>query len=296
MPEPPNSQRRHERRGPVDPMSPHAHNPDPAAGADDAGADPRHDVDIAAVRAIADRLAVDVNDPAKLVESLTHRSYAFEQGVRPHNERMEFLGDAVLGLIVTDQIFHHEPDSTEGRLAKLRSVVVSESSLAGVARGLGLGAHVRLGRGEDASGGRDKDSILADTLEAVIGAIYLDQGLVVVERLVRSWFAEPIADLAARPEAVDAKTALQELLAGAGRPLPVYEISEAGPDHAKRFAAVVRVEQTPLGQGEGRTKKEAEQGAAAEAVQWLRDSPEGEAVSSGGSTAAGGNAREGGRR
>lgn len=274
----------------------HEHEPNPGAGGDDTDAAPRRAVDTAAVRAIADRLAVDVNDPAKLVEALTHRSYAFEQGVRPHNERMEFLGDAVLGLIVTDQIFHHEPDSTEGRLAKLRSVVVSESSLAGVARGLGLGAHVRLGRGEDASGGRDKDSILADTLEAVIGAIYLDQGLEVVERLVRSWFAEPIADLAARPEAVDAKTALQELLAGAGRPLPVYEITEAGPDHAKRFAAVVRVEQAPLGQGEGRTKKEAEQGAAAEAVQRLRDSPEGEAVSSGGSTAAGGEAREGGCR
>lgn len=260
-----------------------------AEGAHRGGAD-------APVRAVAEVLAVDVRDPTKLAEALTHRSYAFEQGVRPHNERMEFLGDAVLGLIVTDQIFHHEPHSPEGRLAKLRSVVVSESSLARVARGLGLGAHVRLGRGEDSSGGRDKDSILADTLEAVIGAVYLDQGLEVAERLVRSWFAEPIADLASRPEAVDAKTALQELLAGAGRPLPEYEISEAGPDHAKRFAAVVRIEQFALGRGEGRTKKEAEQGAAAEAVQRLRDSPEEDAVSFDGSTAAGSETREGGSR
>lgn len=280
-------------------MSSHERETEPNVGGRHAGgADAGRDGDDAdaAVNAVADVLAVDVDDPAKLAEALTHRSYAFEEGVRPHNERMEFLGDAVLGLIVTDQIFHHEPHSTEGRLAKLRSVVVSESSLAHVARRLGLGSHVRLGRGEDTSGGRDKDSILADTLEAVIGAIYLDQGLAVVERLVRSWFAEPIADLAARPEAVDAKTALQELLAGAGRPLPQYEISEAGPDHAKRFAAVVRVEQLALGTGEGRTKKEAEQGAAAEAVQRLRDSPEGDAISSGGSTAAGSDAREGGCR
>ena len=241
------------------------------------------DPDPLGVAAVAESLGVGAKDPARLQEALTHRSYAFEEGVRPHNERLEFLGDAVLGLIVTDQIFHHEPDSTEGRLAKLRSVVVSESSLAKVARQLGLGAHIRLGRGEDTSGGRDKDSILADTLEAVIGAIYLDQGLDVAERLVRQCFAGPIADLAARPEAVDAKTALQELLAAAGRQLPEYEISEAGPDHAKRFAAVVRVEGAVCGHGQGRTKKEAEQGAAAEAVRRLRD----DAVSPGGATPSG---------
>lgn len=242
---------------------------DPVGG-EALGGGAAHEVDEVAVAAVAKELGVGVDDPTRLQEALTHRSYAFEKGVRPHNERLEFLGDAVLGLIVTDQIFHHEPESTEGRLAKLRSVVVSESSLAGVARDLNLGGHIRLGRGEDTSGGRDKDSILADTLEAVIGAIYLDQGLAVAEQRVRRWFAQPIEDLASRPEAVDAKTALQELLAADGRQLPEYDISEAGPDHAKRFAAVVRVEGAALGHGQGRTKKEAEQGAAAEAVRHLR--------------------------
>ena len=234
----------------------------------------------ATLDALEGRLGYRFGDRALLRLALTHRSYAFEAGGLPTNERLEFLGDAVLGLVVTDLIYRGYPDEAEGRLAKLRAAAVNTSALAQVGRGLGLGSAVLLGRGEEQSGGRDKDSILADTLEAVIGAIYLDQGLAVAQRLVSAWFADLVVSLSDRPEAVDAKTALQELLAGAGRRLPSYRLSEEGPDHAKQFAAVVYVDEVAYGHGEGRTKKEAEQGAAAEAVRRLRHVAQGRAVSS----------------
>jgi len=222
------------------------------------------------VERLAQALGLTPRRPELYEQALTHRSDAYERGGAPHNERLEFLGDAVLGLIITDRLYRDQPDAAEGRLAKLRAATVSEPTLARVARGLGLGELIRLGRGEDASGGREKDSILADGLEAVIGAIYLDRGLRAARRVVLALFGPELAELTARPEAVDAKTALQELLARQGRELPHYAIAEEGPDHDKRFLAEAQVDGEVMGVGRGRTKKEAEQGAAGQAVARLR--------------------------
>jgi ribonuclease-3 len=219
--------------------------------------------------ALRDRLGVAVGDEM-LGLALTHRSYAFEAGGIPTNERLEFLGDAVLGVIVTDDIYHRFPDAPEGRLAKIRAAAVNTQSLADIARGLDMGASVLLGRGEEQSGGRDKDSILADTMEAVIGAVYLDQGLEVVDGLVRRLFDDLLADLATRRASLDYKTSLQELAAASCATLPAYELSEEGPDHEKRFTAVVAIDGEALGRGQGRSKKEAEQAAAQQAYDALQ--------------------------
>jgi ribonuclease III len=201
--------------------------------------------------------------------ALTHRSYAFEAGGIPTNERLEFLGDAVLGLVVTHFIYQRFPDDAEGRLAKLRAAVVNTTTLAAIARSLGLGEVVLLGRGEQQSGGRDKDSILADTLEAVIGAVYRDGGIAEATTFVERLFADVIEDLATRRESLDYKTSLQELTASRLQTLPHYAVTEEGPDHEKRFTAEVRVAGEHLGTGTGRTKKEAEQAAAAQAYAHL---------------------------
>jgi ribonuclease III len=214
-------------------------------------------------------LDVTFSDSSLLELALTHRSYAFEAGGVPTNERLEFLGDAVLGVIVTDDIYHRFPDAPEGRLAKIRAAAVNTASLADVARGVGLGDHVLLGRGEEQSGGRDKDSILADTMEAVFGAVYLDQGPEVATTLIRRLFSTLLDDLATRRASLDYKTSLQELTAARLASLPIYEIAEEGPDHEKRFTAVVLVEDRAVGTGEGRSKKEAEQAAAQQAYDAL---------------------------
>ena len=219
--------------------------------------------------AVADVLEVEFADPDLLRLALTHRSYAFEAGGLPTNERLEFLGDAVLGIVITDDIYHRFPEAAEGRLAKIRAAAVNTQSLADVARGMGLGDHVLLGKGEEQSGGRDKDSILADTMEAVLGAVYLDQGLAGADALIRRLFTSLLADLATRRASLDYKTSLQELTAAELSSLPVYEVSESGPDHEKRFTATVVVDGEALGQGEGRSKKEAEQAAAQEAYDAL---------------------------
>ena len=216
-------------------------------------------------------LGVDFSDPDLLGLALTHRSYAFEAGGIPTNERLEFLGDAVLGLVVTDWIYRRFPAEREGRLAKLRAAAVNTASLAAVARSCSVGAAVKLGRGEEQSGGRDKDSILADTLEALLGALYLDQGMVQATELVRRLFADLLEELATRQASLDYKTALQELTAAQLSVLPLYEISESGPDHEKRFRALVTVEGAPLGRGDGRSKKAAEQEAAREAYLTLSE-------------------------
>ena len=208
-------------------------------------------------------------DPALLERALTHRSYAYEHGGLPTNERLEFLGDAVLGLVVTDTIFERHPDLPEGALAKLRASVVSTRALAGVARDLGLGKWLRLGKGEEVTGGRDKPSILADTMEAVIGAVYLERGLEGATRLVRSLFDPLMAAAAADGAAQDWKTALQELTAARGLGVPDYAITESGPDHAKAFVATALVGGSPFGEGYGSSKKEAEQQAAEGAFRQL---------------------------
>jgi len=201
-------------------------------------------------------------EPGLLERALTHRSYAYEHGGLPTNERLEFLGDSVLGIVVTDALYTTHPDLPEGSLAKLRASVVNTRALAGVARSLELGRWLRLGRGEEATGGRDKNSILADTMEAVIGAVYVDRGIAGATVLVRTLFDPLMAAAAADGAALDWKTALQELMAARGLGVPEYRITETGPDHDKRFSAQVRVGGEPLGAGDGRSKKEAEQIAA----------------------------------
>ena len=199
--------------------------------------------------------------------ALTHRSFASENGGLPTNERLEFLGDSVLGLVVTAALYERHPDLAEGQLAKLRASVVSTRALAAVARTIGLGDWVRLGRGEEGTGGRDKSSILADTLEALLGAVYLDRGLDVAAEVVCRLFDPLMRAAAGQGAALDYKTALQELSAARSLGAPEYRTAESGPDHAKEFTAHVVVGGDVLGSGAGRTKKEAEQNAAEQA--WL---------------------------
>jgi ribonuclease-3 len=206
-------------------------------------------------------LHVEVDD-LLLDRALMHRSFAYENGGLPTNERLEFLGDSVLGLIVTDTLFRTHPDLPEGNLAKLRAAVVNSRALAGVARGLRLGSYVRLGKGEESTGGRDKSSILADTLEAVIGAVYLDGGMEAADPLVHRLFDPVIAKSARLGAGLDWKTSLQELTASEELGGPEYLVDESGPDHQKSFRAVAKVGGQVWGEGEGRTKKEAEQQAA----------------------------------
>ena len=213
-------------------------------------------------------------DADLLERALTHRSYAYENGGLPTNERLEFLGDAVLGLIVTDALYATHPDLPEGSLAKLRAGVVNTRALAEVARTLGLGRWLRLGRGEESTGGRDKNSILADTTEALIGAVYLDRGIATATEVVRRLF-DPLMAAAAREGAsLDWKTALQELSAEGGLGVPDYRIEESGPDHAKSFTADVVLAGEVRGSGAGRSKKQAEQQAAAAAFVALGGSPQ----------------------
>ena len=200
--------------------------------------------------------------PVLLERALTHRSFAYEHGGLPTNERLEFLGDAVLGLVVTDALFRAYPDLPEGHLAKLRAAVVNMRALADVARGLHLGDYVRLGRGEEGTGGRDKASILADTLEAVIGAVYIERGLDAADVLVHRLFDPVIARSARLGAGLDWKTSLQELTAASVLGVPEYHVDESGPDHQKSFQALVRVGGRVYGSGTGRSKKEAEQHAA----------------------------------
>lgn len=229
--------------------------------------------DEASAAALEAALGVTV-DKALLGRSLTHRSYAYENGGLPTNERLEFLGDSVLGLVITDALYHDHPDLPEGQLAKLRASVVNMRALADVARGLGpggLGAHLRLGRGEEVTGGRDKASILADTLEAVLGAVYLDQGLEAVGQLIHRLFVQVLDDAAHRGAGLDWKTSLQELTATEALGVPQYHVTEVGPDHQKTFTATAVVAGEKLGTGVGGSKKEAEQRAAETAWATVRD-------------------------
>jgi len=210
--------------------------------------------------------ALDVELPADLLRlALTHRSWAYEHGGLPTNERLEFLGDSVLGLVVTDELYRSHPDLPEGQLAKLRASVVNMTSLARVSRALGdggIGPHLLLGRGEQSTGGREKDSILADALEALIGAVHLGCGLDAASVIVHRLFDPLLAESATRGAGLDWKTSLQELGAAQGLGAPVYAVEDDGPDHAKTFSAAVLLAGEVRGSGTGRTKKAAEQEAA----------------------------------
>jgi ribonuclease-3 len=201
-------------------------------------------------------------DARLLLHALQHRSYVAEQPGVQSNERLEFLGDAVLGLIVTDTLFRRWPDLPEGALAKARAAVVNSEYLAGVAGELGLGSYIRLGKGEAASGGREKPSILADAMEAIIGALYLDGGFEVARSFVDRFVEDRLQDAVTGDGSKDFKTRLQEISAQRWAKLPVYSVDAFGPDHAKRFEARVMLNGKVAGTGRGRSKKQAEQAAA----------------------------------
>ncbi|MGI6877903.1 ribonuclease III [Microbacterium sp. gxy059] len=217
-------------------------------------------IDESAQVTLTEKLGVDI-DAELLGLALTHRSFAYENGGIPHNERLEFLGDSVLGLAITALLYERYPDAPEGVLAKRRASVVSTVALADVARTIGLGAHLKLGRGEEQTGGRDKDSILADATEAIFGAVFLSAGRAEADALVLRLVAPLLDDPARYGAAVDPKTSVQELAARLGVDPPSYAITSEGPDHDRRFTAVVTVGDHHAS-GSGTSKKQAEMAAA----------------------------------
>ena len=217
--------------------------------------------------ALVKALGIELPDEL-LTMALTHRSYSYENGGLPTNERLEFLGDAVLGLTVTEELYHRHPDRSEGDLAKLRASIVNTQALADVGRALsdgGLGAHLLLGKGEENSGGADKSSILADGVESLLGAIYLEHGLTGAREVILRLFRSLIETAPTLGAGLDWKSSLQELTAARSMGAPSYLVTATGPDHDKEFTATVVVMNTEYGRGVGRTKKEAELKAAASA-------------------------------
>lgn len=217
------------------------------------------------------RAAIGADVPDDLLRlAMTHRSYAFEHGGLPSNERLEFLGDSVLGLVVTDHLYRAYPDLSEGRLAKIRAAVVNAKACAGVASTIGVGPYLLLGRGEESTKGRSKNSILADAAEAVIGAVYLGCGRDVAADVIGRLYFPLISAAAKLGAGLDWKTSLQELTASLGLGVPRYVVEGSGPDHAKEFAARVKLPSGEYGHGSGRTKKEAEMQAAETAYEELQ--------------------------
>ena len=206
--------------------------------------------------------------------ALTHRSYAHENGGLPTNERLEFLGDSVLGIIVTEHLYRTHPDVPEGQLAKMRAATVSEPALAAVARDLGLGEFIKLGKGEALSGGRDKDSILSDTFEALIGATYLTSGLEEARRVVLERLRFLLVDAPSRGHHQDWKTLLVEYSQSEGLGEVTYAVEGEGPDHQRVFTAhaFVAERSDAVGSGQASSKKHAENAAAQDAMNRL--SPE----------------------
>jgi ribonuclease-3 len=221
-------------------------------------------VDSTSAADLSAQLSIAIS-PELLELALTHRSFAYENGGVAHNERLEFLGDSILGQAVTVMLYTENPTLDEGDLAKRRASLVSSVALAEIARSIGLGRHIRLGRGEELTGGRDKSSILADTVEAVIGAAYLDAGGEAATAFVLRLIQPLLDDPERFGASMDPKTSLQELAAALGRGLPNYRVTDSGPDHSKRFRAVVLLGEDEISSGEGTSKKQAEMAAALEA-------------------------------
>jgi len=218
---------------------------------------------------LLERLGVDI-DAGTLRLALTHRSYAYEHGGLPTNERLEFLGDSILGFSVTDALYRDNPGLSEGELAKRRSAVVSTRALAGIARELGVGDHILLGQGEKLTNGADKSSILADTMEAIFGATYLVHGIETARRLVMRLVGPLLDDAEALGAGTDWKTSIQELAAARKLGAVEYSVQGSGPDHARTFEAVLLIGSVPYGHGAGHSKKEAEQEAASMTWRQLR--------------------------
>jgi ribonuclease-3 len=218
-----------------------------------------------ALAALERRLGHEFTDPELLRRALSHRSWVAESGDTHSNERLEFLGDAVLGWVIADLVFRQYADLAEGALTDLRKSVVNARALAEVALELDIGRHLLLGRGEDAAGGREKVSILSDAMEAVLGAMYIDGGAEAAFELVRRLFVPRLDAALDTLDTLDYKSTLQERLAQDGRVSPEYDVRSTGPDHDKRFQAKVFVAAELVGEGEGRSKKAAEQAAASAA-------------------------------
>jgi len=214
-------------------------------------------------------LGIDI-DPETLRLALTHRSFAFEAGGIPTNERLEFLGDSVLGLVATESLYYDNPDLPEGQLAKMRSAVVNTRALAQIARRHDIGQHILLGKGEELTGGRNKDSILADTVEALIGATFVSSGREVAFAFVHRLIDGMLADAVNLGAGMDYKTTLQEAAADLGLGPVSYEITSTGPDHAMIFTATARLGDNGWGSGDGSSKKSAEAAAAEVAVKAIR--------------------------
>jgi ribonuclease III len=222
------------------------------------------------VSELQQQIAFTYRDPRLLERALTHKSYANENRLSEHNERMEFLGDSVLNLIVSELLMNALPGAAEGELSRIRAAVVSEPSLAAVAREIGLGEFLLVGRGEEQTGGRDKDSLLADSLEALVASLYLDGGLERAGAFITRFFRDRIDLVQTAGGTADHKTELQELCQERLKTLPEYRVvSEAGPDHRKEFTVELSIRGEVCGRGTGRNKKEAEQRAAKEALQKL---------------------------
>lgn len=205
--------------------------------------------------------------------ALTHRSYCAEHPGTESNERLEFLGDAVLSMAVTEHLYRSFPDRAEGELSPIRAAVVSQARLAEAARGIDLGSVIRLGKGEEQMGGRDRPSILADAVEALFGAVYIDGGWDQAQPVVATVMAPVLATTLATP-ATDSKSRLQELAAEQfANAVPTYALTSTGPDHDKRFRAKVFIAGRVMGEGQGRSKKEAEQAAAGAALAVLAGDP-----------------------
>ena len=224
------------------------------------------------VNTLAAEWGITISKPELLAQALVHRSYVREhpEEGQESNERLEFLGDAILGSLVAEYLFLHFPDFSEGQLSKAKGTAVSEPLLHQAAKAAGLGQHILLSRAEEAAGGRDRPSILSDAFEAVVAAIYLDQGQEAARRFVLRFLADQIDAIARHEHEHDFKTLFQETVQAEGRPTPTYRIvSEEGPDHAKLFTAEARVGRRVLGRGTGRSKKEAEQSAAHDALDRL---------------------------
>jgi ribonuclease-3 len=200
---------------------------------------------------------------AELLElAFTHRSFAYEAGLTATNERLEFLGDSVLGMIVTEELYRKYPDLDESRLSPLRSGIVNMRALAEIARSLSLGKYIRLGKGEEVTNGRDKNSLLADAFEALIGALYISEGFAKTSNCLLRLIGPTLTNAMAMGAGLDGKTALQELVASQGKATLEYQVTMSGPDHDKNFEATALVAGEPIATGTGKSKREAEQAAA----------------------------------
>ena len=223
------------------------------------------------MKTLEEKLGYTFRDPALLENALTHSSCANEsRGKLQSNERLEFLGDSILGMVVAEHLFRNHPDLPEGELTRTRAALVCEDSLVEVAQALGLGSYLKLGKGEEAGGGRNRPSIRADAVEAVLAAVYLDGGIGSARKIIQKYILSK--EIAGMKAVRDYKTALQELVQReSGRVLKYCLTGEAGPDHNKRFFVDVQLNGVPVGSGEGRSKKEAEQMAAKAAIQALEN-------------------------